>query len=180
MARWFIKEAQKHVKEGFSGQSAFVCGIEVYPQLNNYACGPWALRHCLMKWKIDFDPYELIRLGDVKRSGASERTIELMMWHLGSKYRHFHVHDSEEAKWRVDGALKKGQALILCTEKWQHWVACLAKTRRGYLVFDSSRPGPVIMNWSWKRVEKEMRHMADDKKNYSFISVGRPVHMFEW
>jgi ABC-type bacteriocin/lantibiotic exporter with double-glycine peptidase domain len=178
MPNRFIQEAIKNVKKGFKGHPAFVYGSFIQPQPNNYSCGPMSLRHCLLKWGVDVDVYEIIRLGSVTRVGSSEQQLELVMWHAGSEYKHFQLNTSVAAKERIDSLLKRGKPLILCVEKWQHWIACIAHTRRGYIILDSSRPGPVIRFRSWKWLQKQMCHVPKGatKPTYSIISVGKPVH----
>ena len=174
----FIKEAFKNNGVGFGGMPALIAGSLIYPQPNNYACGPMALRHCLLKWDVDVDLYRLIELGHVTRAGTTERQLELMMWHAGSAFKHFDLSSAMQAKEKIDFSLNRGKALILCVEGWQHWIACLGHSRSGYLIFDSSRPGPVIKFRSWKWLRNEMRHVPKGatKASYSIISVGRPVH----
>lgn len=181
MRNRFIREAVKNEGRGFKGQHALVAGSYVHPQPNNYSCGPMSLRHCFLKWGVDVDVYEIIRLGNVTKAGASERQLELVMWHAGSKYDHYQHETATSAKARIDSLLKRGRPLILCVESWQHWIACIHHSRRGYLIFDSSRPGPVIRFRSWKWLQKQMHHVP--KKSlvpaYSIISVGKPVHWID-
>jgi ABC-type bacteriocin/lantibiotic exporter with double-glycine peptidase domain len=176
MATGFIRQALKHVGEGTTTRPVLVAGRAIYPQRNKWACGPWALRHCLMKWGLDIDPYKLAKLCLSTRAGTGERGVELGALRLGVHCKTIDVKSASEAKRQIDKLLRKGLPLVLSVEKWQHWVACLHHSPRGYLVFDSDRPGPVIQLWAWRKLKKRLRYI--DKQgvvHYSVASVQRPM-----
>jgi|SRR5579863_4301731 len=175
MAR-FIRDAYKNVGRGTVAKPALVAGSEVYPQRNKWACGPWALRHCFLKWGLDVDPYDLAKMCKSTRGGGTdERKMERGTRLVGGHYRTIDVESASEAKRQIERLLRKGLPLILSVEKWGHWVACLHHSSKGYLIFDSSRPGPVIQLWTWHKLKKRLRYV--DKRgavHYSIAPVQRP------
>jgi hypothetical protein len=175
MGTSFVREALKHVGEGTSARPVNVAGMLVYPQKNKWACGPWALRHCFLKWGLDIDPYDLAAWCKSTRAGTGDRGMELGAYLVGGRYRTIDVDSAAEAHRQIDRLLKQGKPLVLSVEKWGHWVACLHHGPRGYLVFDSSRPGPVIQLWSWHKLKKRLRYV--DKRgviHYCVLPVQRP------
>ena len=175
MATSFIRQALKHVGEGTVVRPTLVAGRVITPQRNKWACGPWALRYCFMKWGLDVDPYKLAKLCRSTRSGTDERKMELGAYMLGARYRTIDVESATEAKRQIDRLLRRGWPLVLSVEKWGHWVACLHHSARGYLIFDSNRPGPVIQLWTWHKLKKRLKHV--DKRgvvHYCIAPVQRP------
>jgi hypothetical protein len=102
--------------------------------------------------------------------------MELGAFLAGGRYRTIDVESATEAKRQIERLLKKGWPLVLSVEKWGHWVACLHHSSRGYLIFDSSRPGPVIQLWTWNKLKKRLKHV--DKRgvvHYCIAPVQRPM-----
>jgi ABC-type bacteriocin/lantibiotic exporter with double-glycine peptidase domain len=171
----FVREAYKYVGLGTTANPVTVAGSQVYPQKNNWACGPWSLRHCLLKLGIDLDPYDLAEMCRSTRAGTTEKQLELGAYLAGGRLRVVDVESAAEAKRQIHRLLHKGWPLVLSVDKEQHWVACLHASARGYLVFDSSRPGPVIQLWSWYKLKKRLRFV--DKRgvvHYCVLPVQRP------
>lgn len=167
----FIKEAYKHAWEGMKTKPALVADILVYPQKNNWACGPWTLRHCFMKWGIDVNPYAIAKLALSTRSGTDERKMELGAYRLGAKYTNTVLTSAKAAKSAIQKALRRGDSVVLSVENDEHWIACLHHGPKGYLIFDSSRPGPVIQLRGWKWLKRRLRTKAG---KYGIAPVQRP------
>ncbi len=167
----FIKEAYEHAWEGMKTKPALVAGILVYPQKNNWACGPWSLRHCFMKWGLDIDPYRIARCALSTRAGTGERQMELGAYRLGASYRSLTLTSARAAKEEMRKAFHRGDAVVLSVDNDEHWIACLHHSQRGYLIFDSSRPGPVIQLRSWAWVKRRLR---TKKGTYGIAPVQRP------
>jgi ABC-type bacteriocin/lantibiotic exporter with double-glycine peptidase domain len=174
----FLQEAYRNIGRGTKAQPAGLKGMLVYPQRNNWSCGPMALRYCLMKWRVDVDDRKIAKLASSTRGGGtSDRKMGHAAWRLGARYNSHNQRTAKAAKLTIDRLLTRGLPLILCIEKWQHWVACLHHGRGGYLIFDSSRPGPVIQVRSWKWVKQQMwfTSKTDPVPIYAIASVSRPV-----
>lgn len=129
-----------------------------------------------MKWGMDVDPYELMELARTTRSGTDEAKLASAVRRMGSTYEEFYRLTPKEARLTINRLLRRGKSLILCTEKCSHWIACLYKSKRGYLVFDSRDNGPVIKLPLWEDIEERMRFTdeSDGITKYFIISVSRP------
>ena len=155
-------------------------GALVYPQLNNWSCGPMALRYCLMAYGLDVDPRSIARLARSTRAGTGQYSMQAAAFKLGFDLRFTDALTAKDAKLLIDSSLALGRPVVLSVDKWQHWVACLGHTRAGYLVMDSSRPGPVIQLHGWRRVQKRLRHYPRESQHviYSFAALTpRPVQI---
>jgi hypothetical protein len=167
----FIREAYKHAWQGTVVKPALVADILVYPQRNNWACGPWSLRHCFMKWGIDVDPYQIAKLALSTRAGTDERRMELGAFRLGARWSNKTVTSALAAKRLIQKSLRKGNSVVLSVDNDEHWIAVLHHGHKGYLIFDSSRPGPVIQLHGWKWVKRRLRTREG---KYGVAPVQRP------
>lgn len=188
--RTFISAAYRNVGRGTGGRGrpwkpADVNGVMVEPQRNNWSCGPAAMRYCLLVHGIDYDVIDLAALAGSTRAGTDEQQLIKAAKKLGCRLSNHQRRSDVTARRMVEDRLRMGVPLIVCVEKWQHWIAVLHKSRKGFLVFDSNRPGPVIQLWSWEKLERKMR-LAPCKRYqqyfkrssspvYSAMSLRRPV-----
>jgi ABC-type bacteriocin/lantibiotic exporter with double-glycine peptidase domain len=190
MATW-IRSAYHNVGRGTGGNGrpwkpAVVNGVTVEPQRNNWSCGPAALRYCLLVHGIDEDVTRLAHLAGSTRAGTDEGQLTRAANYLGLKLASHVRRSPVTARRLIESKLRLGVPLILCAENWQHWVALLHKSRRGFLIFDSSRPGPVIQLWNWRKLERRLRllpnvrryraHFRNNRSPiYAFMSLSRPI-----
>lgn len=188
--RTFISAAYRNVGLGTGGrgrpwQPADVNGVLVEPQRNNWSCGPAALRYCLLVHGVDYDVTDLAELAGSTRAGTDELQLVKAARRVGCKLSNHQRRSPDTAKKLVEDRLQMGVPLIACVEGWQHWVAVLHRSRKGFLVFDSNRPGPVIQVWSWKKLEQRLRlspckrYRQYFRRNpnpvYSVMALSRPV-----
>lgn len=177
----FIREAYRHIDKGTGGRNrawrpAYVNGACVEPQRNNWSCGPMALRYCLLAHGRDVDDRHIARLAGSTRAGTSEGQLAWAATWLGSSFKNHTWRTACETKNFILDNLNRGRPIIACVDQWTHWIAVLHHTRRGYLVFDSSRPGPVIQLRSWKWLERQLRYSKTvDRPIYAVATVSRPV-----
>ena len=180
----FVSSAHQNVGKGTGGRTkkcnkkyvpAKVDGIDIEPQHNNWSCGPMSLRYCLARLGRDVSVEDIAELAYSTRAGTGELKLQRAAHVLGY---HWHSHTlitAKSAKDTIERLLKRGHALILCVEKWKHWVACLHHSHRGYLIFDSSRPGPVVQLHGWNWVRKRLRYVPSETGDpiYYIASVSR-------
>lgn len=177
----FVRSAYRNVGKGMGGRRtkyvpAVVSDIEIEPQRNNWSCGPVALRYCFARFGRDILVADIIEAAQSTRAGTGEVKLQYATHRFGFNW---YVHTKVTAaatKRTVDNLLKRGHALILCTEKWQHWVACMHHDpKRGYLIFDSSRPGPVIQVHGWKWLKKRLRYVPEPGMTVYYFASIKPV-----
>jgi ABC-type bacteriocin/lantibiotic exporter with double-glycine peptidase domain len=178
MMSTFISSAYKKLWSGFKHKSVVINDLSVHPQRNNWSCGPLAMQYCMMRWGKDIDHRKLIKLaGSTRSAGTSESQLKRAAKLLHSNYTQYHLCSVRAAKNKIDDLLWRGLPLIVCIDKWEHWIAVLHHSHRGYLIFDSSRPGPVIQVRGWRWLEKHMRHHinGDTRPTYNVACVAKPV-----
>lgn len=179
--RTFISAAYRNVGLGTGGRGrpwrpADVNGVLVGPQRNNWSCGPAALRYCLLVHGIDYEVSDLAALAGSTRAGTDETQLTKAARRVGCKLGNHQRRSPVTARRLIEAKLRMGVPLIVCVEKWQHWIAVLHRSKRGFLVFDSSRPGPVIQLRPWRWLEKQMRLMPCQRYRQYFKRNRSPVY----
>lgn len=172
----FIREAHRHVGMGYRRRPVIVQAITVRPQRNKWSCGPMALRHCLLAFGVDVPAAKLAFHARTTRNG----TDEFMLKRAARRFKfilEFQDHRSAREAYRAMLAqLNMGRPMMLCIDNWEHWIAILDHSRRGFLVLDSSRPGPVIQLRSWRWLRSKLRVRFSLRWAWYFGSDHRSVY----
>jgi len=182
----FIVELYDHVGGGTPEKPLRIAGHVIKPQPNKWGCGPWSLRYCLLKWGVDIDPYEVARHAMATRRGTTNRHLELAAMRLNVGAHYVIVPTIAGAKRHIDEALARGEALIFNVngaDGGGHWIACLARDRRGYMILDPSPYEPVVQLHGWQWLKDELKRsndrdppLADGAFRSDIISISGPVH----
>lgn len=178
MNRTFIDEAYRNVGRGTGGsngakrQPVFVYNAVIEPQRNSWSCGPHALRNAMASHGRITDVEHLGEIAGANRKGTDEFDLMKAARACDHELFPFEYGSQVAFKRRLTLALSRGNPLILCTENGSHWISLFDHTkRRGYLVMDSSRPGPVIQLVSWKRLVDLLRYRPDPKKRATYFAM---------
>jgi len=179
--RSLTKAIYRNAGNGRKGDPAVITEQTiVYPQRNKWSCGPMALRHCLFGYGFDVDDRRLAKLAGTTRSGTSDSALvkAIKKLKLGLHLSFSRRRTASGAKKLLMASLKKKRPVILCIDKWSHWVAVLYHSRRGFLMLDSSRPGPVIQFISWKKLQPLMRlkYTQNLRWHTCFMNDKRPIY----
>lgn len=180
MPTW-IRSAYKNVGKGTGGRGrpwkpANINGILVEPQRNNWSCGPVSLRHCMLVFGNDVDVVEIVKLAGSTRAGTDETQLTKAAATLGFKLTSYIRRSPTTLKRLIESKLRIGVPLVACVDRWQHWVAVLHRSRLGFLVLNSSRPGPVVQLWTWKQLERRIRLVYCRRFKQYFNSNLGPIY----
>lgn len=180
MSTW-VKSAYLNVGRGTGGHGrpwrpAIVNGTEVEPQRNGWSCGPASLRYCLLVHGINVEVERLARWAGSTRAGTDDTQLRRAASRAGCSFAEYTRRSPVTVRRLIESKLKLGTPMIACVERWQHWVAVLHRSRRGFLVLDSSRPGPVIQLWSWKKLERRLRLVYSYRHRALFKRDRRPIY----
>jgi hypothetical protein len=77
----------------------------------------------------------------------------------------FHLSDPEKAKKKIDGALDRGNPVIVCLDDWGHWSVIGGRKSRRYLWIDSDRRG-VVGTSTWKELRRRLRCRRESEPYY--------------
>lgn len=171
----FVRAALKHVGKGTTKEPVTIDGKNVACQPYVGWCGPMCLRYMLMKWGHDVPVEALYVVSDCTKKGTTPAQMRLGAWTLGFDSRGATLHHARAAKSTIDKALKRGSSMLVGADDDAHWIAVVSRTKRGYLVFDPGKPGPIVQLMGWKKLEKRIRFERRDKSIYELVSIERPV-----
>lgn len=173
----FVSAALEFVGQGFEKAPITVRRRTVGTQRRDGFCGPMSLRYCMMKWDHDIDVARIGRYTNCSKRGTLPCELKIGAMKMGCNSQTYEVHTAAATKRIIDKTLTRGGALVLGVDKDTHWLAVLAKTKRGYLLMDPQKPGPIITLWGAKALFKRMKyvHKATKKVRFEMVSVMRPV-----
>lgn len=175
--RKFVEQAHRQTWTGSKLEPASVNDISIYPQTNNWSCGPMALRYCFAWYGADVNQREIAEQAYSTRAGTGVLKLQLAAHRFGFKWHAYTLISARSAKDTIDRLLKRGQPVILCVDNYDHWIAVMHHDHRGYLVFNSDRPGPVIQLRGWKWLKRKMRFVPKETGQpiYFVSSISRSV-----
>lgn len=164
-----LSDILRQVGQGTVDVPIVVGGVSLGPQTNNWTCGPNSLRYVAAVWGIDADLREIAEASMSRPwRGTSEVGMAAGAASLGFGYGERNSSSSRGAKKVLDDALKRRSAVIACVDKWEHWIAIVGRTRRGYVVLDSARPGPIASLVSWRKLAARLRHREKGKSKFTY------------
>lgn len=172
----FIREAHRHIGMGYKKRPVLVRTALLHPQKNKWSCGPMALRHCLLTYGLDVPVQRLALYAGTTRSGTDEYSLRRAAKRLKFQLDFQDYRTAKSAKAAILASLERKRPLMLCIDDWDHWIAVLHHSRRGFLVFDSNRPGPVIQLRSWEWLCSKLRVNHSTRWAWYFGDDHRPIY----
>ena len=120
-------------------------------QANTYTCGPCALRHALRCYGVRASVRRLADLAGIHRDFEDDTTPGLERAAATYGFRLQHVCRDHPMIARLALEARSTDAPVLvCVDRWGHWVTVTGTTSRQVTYLDSERPGPVERRESWR------------------------------
>ena len=133
-----------------------------YPQPNDYACGPFALKHALVTLGrlVDEDKIALIARTHWW-SGTDEIKLARAARAFDCDLPILRTRDSRRAKRMLLDHLRRRIPVLLCVDDWGHWITAIRYEGSRFVVIDSNLD-PVLNLLSWAQLEKRWRYLDYD------------------
>ncbi len=126
----------------------------IYPQPNDWTCGPFALKHALLAlgklvtedqinavaqahWWSGTDEIRLSKAADAFDCGLDLRRRI----------------DAEKARKALASVVRDGTPAILCVDEWGHWITVVGHEKSRFVVLDSNMD-PVLNVISWPELRR--------------------------
>lgn len=153
------------------------CLVEVTSQPKQGWCGPAALRYCFLWHGYDVDVNQLGAASHVSRRGTNGRELELAALCFGSHVCQHNVEHPSDAFKSIDLNLYMFDRPVIVCVDGDHWVSVVAKTKRGYIVMDPDKKGPIITVLSSRTLQRKMAAPEKGKTDhtFSFLTVTPPT-----
>ncbi|MEZ4363623.1 MAG: hypothetical protein R3B48_25830 [Kofleriaceae bacterium] len=130
-----------------------------YPQPNDWTCGPFALKHAL------------IALGRFVEAQQIAVTAKTHWWsgtdeiRLARAAREFECDlvlerraDAEAARKQLVKLLREQIPVLLCVDRWEHWITVVRAEARRFVVIDSTDE-PVMNILTWAQLRSRWRYL---------------------
>lgn len=122
----------------------------IYPQPNDWQCGPFALKHALLTIGIFANENGIARAAGTDRSGTDETELGRAAQQHHCALPTIRRRDPVEARRLLRVHLGRQLPVLLCINGWNHWVTVVREEDGQFVVFDSHEPTVVrIVPWTW-------------------------------
>lgn len=150
----------------------------LYPQPNQWQCGPFALKHALIALGIFAEERTITRLsGSHWWNGTDEIQLGKAAKYFHCRMRMIRRHDPEQARREMVGFLRRGIPSLLCVYEWGHWVT-VVKAESGKFILLDSKDKAVLTIQTWRELRNNwVFHEQDeeDLKHFETIYDFHPV-----
>ncbi|MBM4169667.1 MAG: hypothetical protein FJ215_11025 [Ignavibacteria bacterium] len=127
----------------------------IYPQPNDWQCGPFALKHALIMHGILVNENEISRrAGTHWWNGTDEIKLGRAARAYDCELQMVRKYDPEKARRELTSYLRRGIPSLLCIQDWSHWVTVVKEEKGQFILLDSQEPAVVkIATWG------QLKHM---------------------
>jgi hypothetical protein len=150
----------------------------LYPQPNQWQCGPFALKHALITQGIFAEEKVIARIAGTNWwTGTDEIQLARAAKEFHCSLRMIRRHDPEQARRELMGYLRKGISVLLCVYEWAHWVT-VVKSESGKFILLDSNDKAVLTIQTWSELRSNwVFHERDeqDRKHVETIFDFHPV-----
>ncbi len=150
----------------------------LYPQPNQWQCGPFALKHALITLGIFAEEKAISRIaGTHWWTGTDEIQLAKAAKEFNCSLRVIRRHDPEQARKELVGYLRRGIPVLLCVYEWAHWVTVVKAESGKFIILDSKdRAVLTILTWSelknsWVYHERDEQDRAHIETIFDFHPV---------
>jgi hypothetical protein len=149
----------------------------LYPQPNKWTCGPFALKHGLVMLGVFVDEKEITRIAgthwwtgtDEIKLGRAAKAYECQLTYARRK-------SPERAKRELLHYLRKGYPVLLCVDRWSHWITVVNAERGKFVGLDSERH-PVVWIYTWNELKNRWAYRTVDKDDRESVEYLFDLHV---
>jgi hypothetical protein len=148
----------------------------LYPQPNNWQCGPFALKHALIMLGRIVDVRRVSRIaGTDWWAGTDEIKLARAAKAYNCELKLVRRKNSLRARHELLLALKKGYPCLLCVDGWEHWITVVG-AERGKLIYIDSRKDPVVCVSTWREIKRRWVYNERDDDDPTNIETLFDLH----
>jgi len=148
----------------------------LYPQPNDWQCGPFALKYALIMLGRIVDEKRVSRIaGTHWWAGTDEIKLSRAAKTYSSQLKHIRRKDPLRARRELLYSLKKGYPCLLCVDGWNHWITVIG-AERGKLIYIDSRKDPVVCIATWRELKRRWVYHEPDPDDPTLIQTFFDLH----
>lgn len=147
----------------------------LYPQPNNWQCGPFALKHGLIMLGRIVDEKKISKVAGASWwNGADEIKLARAAKVYDCELKLIRRKSAARAKSELLHALRKGHPALLCVDQWNHWITVVGRERDRFVLIDSRR-APVVQVATWTSLQRrwgfKQRDLDDPTQTETFFDL---------
>ncbi len=148
----------------------------LYPQPNQWQCGPFALKHALLALGKPVDEKAISRIAGTNWwYGTDEIQLGRAARHFDTELVMIRRHDPNDARRELLEYLRKGIPSLLCMYDWSHWVT-VVKAEGGRFILLDSRDKAVLTILTWNQLKKIWVYREKDEQDPTFTRTIYDFH----
>jgi hypothetical protein len=148
----------------------------LYPQPNQWQCGPFALKHALVALGISAEEKVIAKkAGTHWWSGTDEIGLGKAARHFDCKLLMIRRHDPERARRELMSYLRRGIPALLCVYEWEHWVT-VVKAEAGKFILLDSKDKAVLTILSWPQLRSNWVYHERDEHDRRHVETIYDFH----
>jgi hypothetical protein len=149
----------------------------LYPQPNNWTCGPFALKHALIMLGRVVDEKRISRIaGTHWWSGTDEIKLGRAARRYDCSLRLVRRKNPLRARRELLLALKRGCPCLLCVDGWNHWITVVG-AEKGRFIFIDSHKHPVVCIEEWRALKKRWVYRERDEDDPTTVETLYDLHL---
>jgi hypothetical protein len=148
----------------------------LYPQPNQWQCGPFALKHALVALGIFAEEKTISKIAGTHWWYGTDEI------QLGRAAKHYHCtlavkrrHDAEKARQELTQYLRRGIPSLLCVYEWGHWVT-VVKAEGGKFILLDSKDKAVLTILTWTQLRNVWVYHEVDEVDRNFVRTIYDFH----
>ena len=147
----------------------------LYPQPNNWQCGPFALKHGLIMLGRIVDEKKISKIAGASGwNGADEIKLARAAKANDCQLKLVRRKSAARAKRELVHALRRGCPSLLCVDQWNHWITVVGHDRDRFVLIDSRR-APVVHVATWTSLQRRwgfrQRDLDDPTQTETFFDL---------
>ena len=151
----------------------------LYPQPNQWQCGPFALKHALMTLGVFADEKTIARIaGTHWWTGTDETQLARAAKEFNCTLRVIRRHNVEQARRELIAFLRRGIPVLLCVYEWSHWVT-VVKAESGKFILLDSKDKAVLTIHTWSELKKNWVYHERDEQDRRHVETLYDFHPVE-
>ncbi len=148
----------------------------LYPQPNQWQCGPFALKHALVTLGIFANENEISKFaGATWWEGTDEIQLSRAARRFNCDLQMVRRFDARSAKRELRAHLKRGIPCLLCIYEWSHWITVVKEAKGKFIVLDS-KDDAVITIVDWAELESRWVYHPHNGEDVSLAQMIYDFH----
>jgi hypothetical protein len=136
--------------------------VGLYPQPNEWTCGPFALKHALVALGCLTDEDDISSVAHPHwAAGTDEIKLARAARAFDCELPVIRKTDAERARLALVRHVEARVPVLLCIDDWGHWVTVVRHEADRFVVLDSM-DGPVLQVLGWPELKNRWRFVDDD------------------